>query len=486
MATRTQEEQLAHTQKQGCVSSDSKDFTCDTTADGATHILSLTSGLNEEDIDSDDNENEQDLRPLSNEEYNNEQESDNETDLAAMGNKNASAGTPRLSEPMTPPPNVATKRKQKLVLKMPKRSAAPPSDSFATQAPTTSKSSRRKKARKTQDDTLMGLEYNGYFAAIEGKGANTGDNDYMPSSPPVRRNLTHPPEPDFIPPAPVEELSSSTLGEEEEPADVPNQGLSGDSDPANHPFFASISLDIHKIVSKLAAEVDVRANLPYGSTGDWTAEELTHLYISAYQSQNWNICDLVTDTWIRAFQNLNKTTPIWRANKSGYLYTPKSTDTFGLQEFDPPLEPQICAFEARLLNNLYHHTDKQCGARMLWADAMALVGAEWEAEITSHARRHNKWHPDLIYNVMCTALRMVRRKLTLKVEESTEGAWCKRYHMHTLFDEPCYQEMAQDPALVASGGRKRRAEEMEDDDDDDVEEPRKRVAFGGGSDSEEK
>jgi hypothetical protein len=60
---------------------------------------------------------------------------------------------------------------------------------------------------------------------------------------------------------------------------------------------------------------------------------------------------------------------------------------------------------------------------------------------------------------------MVRRKLTLKIEESTEGAWCKRYHQHGRHEQPCYrwlawqEQLAQDKEdgedTVGAGKRKR-------------------------------
>lgn len=52
-------------------------------------------------------------------------------------------------------------------------------------------------------------------------------------------------------------------------------------------------------------------------------------------------------------------------------------------------------------------------------------------------------HHELVWNVMQSALRMVRRRLTLKCEESTEGAWCRRYHEHGRGGGGrCYREVA--------------------------------------------
>jgi hypothetical protein len=52
-------------------------------------------------------------------------------------------------------------------------------------------------------------------------------------------------------------------------------------------------------------------------------------------------------------------------------------------------------------------------------------------------------HPDLIFNVLCTALRMTRRKLTLKIEELGEDTWCRRYHAHGEHKK-CYRAAVTD------------------------------------------
>ncbi|KAF2124895.1 hypothetical protein P153DRAFT_370787 [Dothidotthia symphoricarpi CBS 119687] len=74
---------------------------------------------------------------------------------------------------------------------------------------------------------------------------------------------------------------------------------------------------------------------------------------------------------------------------------------------------------------------------------------------------------------MCTSLRMVGKKLTLKIEETQEGAWCKRYHEHAKHGMPCYREVAYSDRL--------REKEFEVDDVklNGVDESRaKRVRFG--------
>ena len=109
---------------------------------------------------------------------------------------------------------------------------------------------------------------------------------------------------------------------------------------------------------------------------------------------------------------------------------------------DPELDDNVINYDAHNLYELYQHTDHFCGARFLWADAMALGGDRIEDFLEKTRGQGLVWHRDLLFNVMSSSLRMVRRKLTLKLEESTEGAWCKRYHEHTKHGMPCYRELA--------------------------------------------
>lgn len=87
---------------------------------------------------------------------------------------------------------------------------------------------------------------------------------------------------------------------------------------------------------------------------------------------------------------------------------------------------------------------------------MALCGSRLEA---SMKKTRNTWPADLLYDVMCTSMRLVRRRLTLKIEESAEGAWCKRYHEHGRHGLPCYRKVAYE--------RKVRGEETSDEDEVD-------------------
>ena len=186
----------------------------------------------------------------------------------------------------------------------------------------------------------------------------------------------------------------------------------------------------------------------------YTGAFLNQLYIQCYENQLWNFCDLIADTWIRALQNANKRSQkskdvrdhMWRQNKAlekRFAEKKKGFKNdvfeFGLDVQDPEVDLlDVTGFNAERLRELYTHTGPKCGARLLWADAMALCGRKMENDIV---KRPGVWPKDLFYDVMCTSLRLVGRKLTLKIEEKYEGAWC-RYHEHVKHSLPCYRELA--------------------------------------------
>jgi hypothetical protein len=237
--------------------------------------------------------------------------------------------------------------------------------------------------------------------------------------------------------------------------------------PDNHEVYDILSSlrstsKIHIDLPKLANAVDPEKVQPY------SAQFLTQLYISCYRDKCWDLCDLIADTWIRAFHEQRAqgqqypTNAIWRPNPalerrkrkalehnkglatqyhipSGFDPSPKN---YNLQVEDPELEPDVTVVHIDLVNELYARTGKDCGARMLWADAMALGGDKMEKFLERVAKCRFELHTDLVFNVMQTGLRMCRRNLTLKIEESTEGAWCKRYHEHGRHGLPCYREKA--------------------------------------------
>jgi hypothetical protein len=227
---------------------------------------------------------------------------------------------------------------------------------------------------------------------------------------------------------------------------------------------------VFRVLDTLRNDSDTPTDLPFlcytegdGTPQPYSARFLTQLYILSYQSNLWDLCDLVTDTWIRAFHSLRKkgyqnpNYAVWRPNKvlekrqikhieakKQGIYIPPEFDQnppeYKLTVADPELDPDVTALDTTLLNDLYAHTNPNCGARLLWADALALAGSKTEQALQDTS--HYPLHPDLLFNIMQTSLRTVRRNLTLKIEESTEGAWCKRYHEHVKHGCICYREKA--------------------------------------------
>ncbi|KAL6707532.1 hypothetical protein ACN47E_004102 [Coniothyrium glycines] len=212
----------------------------------------------------------------------------------------------------------------------------------------------------------------------------------------------------------------------------------------------------------------------------FTAAHLTHLYILAYTASLPHLCDLIIDTWIRAFHTQRTQSPgLWRPNPAltRREHTARSRRNAGLppeptdpapQYNLPGTDPVIDASATRdihidLLSALYTYTAPECGARLLWADALALGGQDVETALVKqttqqHAtgaratNNHNNNNnnninvlPEAFWrDLACTGLRLVRRKLTLKIEERGEGDWCKRYHEHTRSGARCYRVLAKE------------------------------------------
>lgn len=139
---------------------------------------------------------------------------------------------------------------------------------------------------------------------------------------------------------------------------------------------------------------------------------------------------------------------------------------------DPELEPDVTLPSAELLHDLFTQTSTECGARRLWVDAMTLCGDKLEARMRVSKKKGEKWHQDLKDEIMYTATRSMGKKLTLKIEEATEGAWCKRYHEHGRHGQRCYRERAYE----------RRMEGLDADEADSVvsEEDAMEGVIGGG------
>ncbi|KAF9734907.1 hypothetical protein PMIN01_07810 [Paraphaeosphaeria minitans] len=203
-----------------------------------------------------------------------------------------------------------------------------------------------------------------------------------------------------------------------------------------------------------------------GQVMPWTANRLTLLYIHSYIQDNIQLCDLITDAWIRAFQERNRSTTLpqmWMPNKAhaeraltvitkdkhrhmkdyhrtGLPDVPKWQHKLPL----PTLADDVTDFDPTLLNALYHHTAEGNGARMLWADALALCGTAAEEWFLACKKERVELHADLVFNVMCTTLRSYRRRLTLKTEEVGKDKWCRRYHLHSKWGMECHRPMGDD------------------------------------------
>lgn len=122
-------------------------------------------------------------------------------------------------------------------------------------------------------------------------------------------------------------------------------------------------------------------------------------------------------------------------------YKDGSTAQHDFTCIDPLLANDVTAFNASLLNALYTRTAANSGARLLWADAMALAGSKTDDVMEKSKLDGEDWHEDLVYEIMSSSLRLVRAKATLKIEEPA-GEWCKRYHEHGKHGQACYREVA--------------------------------------------
>ncbi|KAH6644600.1 hypothetical protein C7974DRAFT_24232 [Boeremia exigua] len=225
-------------------------------------------------------------------------------------------------------------------------------------------------------------------------------------------------------------------------------------------YTGPVSQDVYDILSTLQASTKIQVDLPNIMASDnsdiakpYTAALLVELYVQCYNNQLWHFCDLVADTWIRALQTANRDTQksknvqdhLWRKNvalerafaeqKKGFK---QDVFEFGLDIEDPDMADDVAEIRPQQLRALYAQTGPKCGARLLWADAMALCGKKMEHEIV---RQPEAWPAESFFEVMCTSLRMVGRNLTLKIEETYEGAWC-RYHEHSKHGQPCYRKEA--------------------------------------------
>ena len=266
-----------------------------------------------------------------------------------------------------------------------------------------------------------------------------------------------------------------------------------------------VRADVCKILSVLRSSPGTHIELPdlrgdVASTEEtpYSAETLATLYLTCYREEEWDFCDLVADTWIRALQRASNDDAnhhiIWRENRAllriqatGKKGFDQDAPDYDLDVEDPAMGAEVARFDENILSNLYENTFKESGARLLWADAMALCGSELEETTQQMVKHGHHWHPDLVFDIMCTSLRMVRRRLTLKIEEGTEGAWCMRYHEHEKHGQPCYRWSAWQERLAQDkeDGTKetscaRRRKRIFRGDEGEDESQSKRVRFDAG------
>ncbi|KAH9872338.1 hypothetical protein IAQ61_005173 [Plenodomus lingam] len=243
-----------------------------------------------------------------------------------------------------------------------------------------------------------------------------------------------------------------------------------------------------EIMTHVKSSPETLAELPElhndkNSVTPYTGTQLMHLYLTAHNLKLFDICDLVTDTWIRALHTQRRrdaranSSGLWRPNHvlekrlTRYLNArnegripddpmefERNPPDYNLSVQDPRLDPDVLSFDSTLLGELYTHTPSDCGARRLWSDAITLAGDKAAHMFANSTHRGFVWNQELKDDVMKTSLRMLRRKITLKIEESTEGAWCDRYHEHGK-KGICYRAKAAQEARREAEREAERAEE---------------------------
>ncbi|OAG18469.1 hypothetical protein CC77DRAFT_1073389 [Alternaria alternata] len=346
---------------------------------------------------------------------------------------------------------------------------------LAQPAPVTTRTGRAIQ-KPQQYDAIQGSDIDLF---IDQNSEDHGDDDrmFLTSDPPyvshkAQEHLQQPPKTRGRPPKNNTSFGASVVKVNEESAESPFlQNLPVPSFPADPAQFVA-DADVYAILDALYSTTRTFIDLPsFSNASDpdhaqpYSAKALTQLYVLCYRKQRWNLCDMISDTWIRAFHDMRKKdqqkpqTQTWRPNpaldrrkrkaqealaKGHYIPSEFDADPkkYGLVVTDPELEKDVTWINTDLLNLLYKFTSPGCGARFLWADALALFGDKAEEVIGEMTREGFELHPDLLFNIMQTSLRMCRRNLTLKIEESTEGAWCKRYHEHGKNGQRCYRELA--------------------------------------------
>ncbi|KAF1950015.1 hypothetical protein CC80DRAFT_554701 [Byssothecium circinans] len=430
------------------------------------------------------------------------------------GGKSMSAPSPAKRKLLVPPPaptSPAARKKRRTSTLKPSFNIGAGNDSISMQAPTITRAGRRPKPRKHRDDdvteeqwdAVVGIEPEESFQ----RDVEDGDTAY----------INH----HALASTRADQFREPRYTEDQVMHDEPSTSQAFDTaalyPPENtfHPitFSKDIVLLYETLYHATYESGVVPDELPTILDGNdnemrWTAKHLTYLYIYSYEQNEFNFCDLIADTWIRAFHKANHdvdkkggngTERPW-LNKSLMYKNPELYRDRDAAEYDREywkvreikLDKTVTTIRApnhttaqkgkkkgqlqtdnngssllECVNTLYHATSRTCPARLLWADMLALHGYPLSLKLTpphhtsgspkakcSGDRVGHGLHRDLVWDIMSTSLRMVRCKVSLNCEEMVEGAWCKRYHIHTTLGEKCYRQLHKEQDA-------RRAAEME-------------------------
>jgi hypothetical protein len=253
---------------------------------------------------------------------------------------------------------------------------------------------------------------------------------------------------------------SLLVGYSNTPSTEPETERSSELPQFSDDLISKITTDVRNLYDVILSIAEFPTTLPeisrphpdhpddesYEIVSNYDAQTLFGLYMLAYSQNEYHTCDLVADAWIKEFQRVNRTSKnfrMWRENRTAqYVAAMAAAEENGefMEHAESALSHDVLEFNPHLLTTLYNITDSTCGARLLWADAMALCGQTLEDKLAR--QRRDNWHPELIWNLMCTSLRLTRIRRTLKIEDRDPKEWCDRYHEHGKHGAPCYRDIA--------------------------------------------
>jgi hypothetical protein len=251
-------------------------------------------------------------------------------------------------------------------------------------------------------------------------------------------------------------------------------------------FEETVHKDIIQLFDSLAEQPEIQMELQditrpnpdpllkdhedYDIVQPWTSKHLFHLYTLAHIRNNYDICDLIADTWIRQFQAMdaNDNTKIWQENRSSYIQERFATAPHSDNGY-PNLADYAMRFDIQRICELYENTESDCGGRQVWADAMALCGKGLEGQLkkAGNCMDLDKWPVQLVKDVFQVTLRSMRIRLTLKIEEPHPEEWCERYHEHPKYGAKCYRQVYKEQE--AAKAAREASESVEDADGMDID-----------------